>query len=683
MLVLGFFCKLGRSLRAACALRARSTRSRRSPCSRSRSARTRRCSACSTACSCGRCRTRTATGSSWSTTRIRRSIIAERRHGDPRLSRAAEQAPSLESLAIVVRAPRRCRARAAAARDHRTRVGFAVRRAAGRSGRSAVPSGRRGDVGQRSRRGLEPRALEHAVRRPTDLVDSDIRFDGDSFRVIGVMPHEFGFPDRDFDVYLPFAFTPSSGATRRAATSSRQRRPLASRRDRRGLDRELERSSSATSRRPLAGRRRDGRRLHGPSAAAARHAGRELAAVLVVLQAIVIVVLLIACANLANLQLDAGDVAAQGARRALGARRRRRAARAHGARRVAVARARRRCARAWVALGGLALVRALGLDRIGRRLRVRARRHGARVHARRGRARGRRLGLAARARVAARRPHGCRFARRAGRAGAAAGTAVTGALVVAQLAMSVTLLVGAGLLTKSFYGLLGPARVQRRQRLDGAVALGGPRYAERESWPRFEQQASKRCARCRVSPTPASPRCCRSPTTIFRARLRSTATCCPRARRRRMRNTARSTTGISPCSAPVVAGRNFAAHETERVVIVDENLANKYWPGVTRSANGCALTARPGLVHDRRRRAGREAWQSRGDPVKETVYWHYEQKPSSGVALALRTVVPPEQLARAVSARSPRSTPSSRCTTRSRWTSACRTRLARSARRWC
>ena len=37
-------------------------------------------------------------------------------------------------------------------------------------------------------------------------------------------------------------------------------------------------------------------------------------------------------------------------------------------------------------------------------------------------------------------------------------------------------------------------------------------------------------------------------------------------------------------------------------------------------------------------------------PVKETVYWHYEQHPSAGGAFALRTVLPPEQLASAVSA---------------------------------
>ena len=36
--------------------------------------------------------------------------------------------------------------------------------------------------------------------------------------------------------------------------------------------------------------------------------------------------------------------------------------------------------------------------------------------------------------------------------------------------------------------------------------------------------------------------------------------------------------------------------------------------------------------------------------VKETIYWHYEQRPEAGGAFTLRTVVPPAQLAGAVTA---------------------------------
>jgi len=103
---------------------------------------------------------------------------------------------------------------------------------------------------------------------------------------------------------------------------------------------------------------------------------------------------------------------------------------------------------------------------------------------------------------------------------------------------------------------------------------------------------------------------------------------------------------------PVVAGRNFTAHEAERVVIVDENLANKYWPGG--NVVGQRLRTDFGTPGEWSTIVGVVPAVKHGElaeiPVKETVYWHYEQNPSSGVALALRTVVPPEQLARAVAA---------------------------------
>ena len=41
-----------------------------------------------------------------------------------------------------------------------------------------------------------------------DILDETIRFDGNSYRVIGVMPEGFGFTDRGVEAYVPFAFTP-------------------------------------------------------------------------------------------------------------------------------------------------------------------------------------------------------------------------------------------------------------------------------------------------------------------------------------------------------------------------------------------------------------------------------------------------------------------------------------------
>ncbi len=40
-----------------------------------------------------------------------------------------------------------------------------------------------------------------------DIVGEDVRLDDESFRIVGVMPEGFGFPDRDIDAWVPFAYT--------------------------------------------------------------------------------------------------------------------------------------------------------------------------------------------------------------------------------------------------------------------------------------------------------------------------------------------------------------------------------------------------------------------------------------------------------------------------------------------
>src|SRR5690606_38548914 len=103
---------------------------------------------------------------------------------------------------------------------------------------------------------------------------------------------------------------------------------------------------------------------------------------------------------------------------------------------------------------------------------------------------------------------------------------------------------------------------------------------------------------------------------------------------------------------PISAGRNFAPTETEPVAIIDENLAAKYWP------DGGAVGQRL-----RRERVGDDRWYtvvgvvpavketSLADiPVKETVYWHYRQRPASAGAFVVRTMLPPAQLTNAAAA---------------------------------
>ena len=40
------------------------------------------------------------------------------------------------------------------------------------------------------------------------VVGSDVRLNGESYRVVGIMPGGFSFPKRDVALYVPFAFTP-------------------------------------------------------------------------------------------------------------------------------------------------------------------------------------------------------------------------------------------------------------------------------------------------------------------------------------------------------------------------------------------------------------------------------------------------------------------------------------------
>ena len=216
------------------------------------------------------------------------------------------------------------------------------------------------------------------------------------------------------------------------------------------------------------------------------------------------------------------------------------------------------------------------------------------------------------------------------------------------------LLVGAGLLTKSFYGLLGEGPGFNSGNVWTArLALAGPRYAERDSWPRFQGQALAAfralpgvSAAGMTSILPFAGNNDQGSTDIEGYEVPQGGSP-PHAQHRSIDEGYLAALGL-----PVVAGRNFAPHEPEPVVIVDETLAAKYWP------NGNPLGQRL-----RRNFPAADRWftivgvvpavkhASLADTtVKETIYWHYEQRPQAATVFALRTVVPPSQLAGAVSA---------------------------------
>jgi predicted permease len=568
-----------------------------------------------------------------------------------------EQAPSLENLAIITEQPLTLTGDGA---PQRVRVGIAsaslfdVLRVAPMLGRvftanEEEPGNERVVVLShalwRSRFGGEP-----------NVIDSSIRLDGNSYRVIGVMPEGFGFMSRDVGAYVPFVFTPqqrsdaargnqfsnSVGRLRDGATVASLESELATIVQRNVAEGRLEEGAVTIA--GFMGRARPLRELQVG----------DLRQTMLILQAVVLVVLLIACANLANLQLTrlASRRKELAVRAALGAAGGRIAsmvlvealllALAGGALGVAVA---------WT---GLKLVKALGLDRSSTGFEY-VLDTTALLYT---------VGAAVLAGIVSGLPPVLALLREdltgaireGGRQGGAGRGAqrMRGALVVAQLAMSVTLLVGAGLLTKSFYGLLaeGPG-FSSGSVWTARYSLAGPRYTERESWPRFQEQA---VAALRALPgvsvagvtsvLPFAGNNEQGSINIEGYNVPAGASP-PHAQHRAIDDGYFATLGL-----PIVTGRNFAAHEAEPVVIIDETLAAKYWP------NGNPLGARLQRNFDAADRwftivgvvpAVKQASLAE-TTVKETIYWHYEQRQSRGGVFALRTVVPPSQLAGAVSA---------------------------------
>jgi predicted permease len=568
-----------------------------------------------------------------------------------------EQAPSLESLAIMTAAPRTLAAedapqrvlvaQASASMFDVLRVAPAVGRAFGED--EAVLGNDRVVV-------LSHQLWSTRFGARSEVIGSDIRFDGDSYRVIGVMPEGFGFPSRNIEAYVPFAFTPELSAdTARGNEFSWTVGRLRDGATVEGLNTEL---AAIVERNVAAGR------VPADAVTVAGFTGSSqplrdlqvgsLRQTVVVLQAIVLVVLLIACANLANLQLT--RIAAR--RKELAVR----AALGAGGERLvrmvlvealllAVAGG---VLGLGVAAGGLGLVRALGLDQSNQGFEF----------ALDTTALGFTFGAAVLAALVSGLPPVLAMLRddltgairEAGRRGGGGRRTqrLRNTLVVAQLAMGVVLLVGAGLLTKSFYGLLaeGPG-FNAGSVWTVRIALAGPRYAERDSWPRFQQAALESLRGLPgvvdAGVTSALPLTGNNSQASFDidGYVLPEGISPLHAQVRAIDDRYLNVLGI-----PVVEGRNFAAHESERVAIVDENVANKYWPNG--SALGQRVRASAGPADEWYTIIGVVPAVKHGSlaetPTKETIYSHYEQRPQSAVVLAIRTVVPPAQLAGPVNA---------------------------------
>lgn len=492
----------------------------------------------------------------------------------------------------------------------------------------------------------------------SDVIGSDVRLDGEAFRVVGVMPQTFAFPNADIDAWVPFAFTPEE------ATDANRGQDFANSIGRLRPGATIE--TLKTELGAIIQRNLEGGRLQFPGfVEMTGFTGRaqrwresvvgDLEPMLLLLQGIVLAVLLIACANVANLQLAR-----------LTARRKEiaiRAALGAAAGRLArlvlletlVLASAGAAAGVTIALGGLELVRKLGLDRAsdGFAFVMDASVFGFTA----GTALLAALVAGALPLVVLLRQDLTHVVHEAGRLGGGGRSThgVRGALVVVQIAASATLLVSAGMLTKSFYQLQreGAGFVPENV-LTARITLPQTRYADDDSRVRFYTQALEAIGALPgvsdagfTSILPFSG--VNEGSTVFVDGYTPAPGAPPPGAQLRS-----ISEGYLPSlDIPVIRGRNFASIEAERVAIVDDNMVRAYWPNSDPLGQRVSIDAPGG--------GGEVEWSTivgvvpavkhaslAEEATAPTIYWHYRQRPESAGVFALRTALPPERLAQSV-----------------------------------
>lgn len=144
------------------------------------------------------------------------------------------------------------------------------------------------------------------------IVGSDVRLNGESYRVVGVMPEDFAFPSRNVGLYVPFAFTPeqmadtsrgrefssSIGRLRHGATIEQLNAQLDA-----IVQANIERFAAIPDRGAAFAEFLERTGFTARAQSFREHLIGEMRPTLLVLQGVVAFVLLIACANVANLML--------------------------------------------------------------------------------------------------------------------------------------------------------------------------------------------------------------------------------------------------------------------------------------------------------------------------------------------------------------------------------------------
>lgn len=159
---------------------------------------------------------------------------------------------------------------------------------------------------------LSHRVWRNRFNAEPGILGRDVRLNGEPYVVIGVMPEGFAFPNRDIDLYVPFAFTPEltadegrgrefsssigrlkSGATIEQLDAQMHAIVLANRDRFASLGERGAGYADFLERAGFTGRAQSFR----------EHLVGDMRGTLLILQAVVVFVLLIACANVANLML--------------------------------------------------------------------------------------------------------------------------------------------------------------------------------------------------------------------------------------------------------------------------------------------------------------------------------------------------------------------------------------------